>query len=633
MLFNKKPAQQKTVTSDPRLLQAQKLLQEQKLQQGLDLLQVIWSENKSDKICASMIAKVLIGIRKLPELVAFYEMTYQSQPDNHELYDLCTGALVELGEIKKAEERFDKAYQTRSRDLTLLTIGANIKGLVGKTEEQDKILNKLLMQDPTNINYLSMKAVIAHSGREFHRAIRLQEKIVKDLERLGDKSEIYTKTLNNLANSYKDIGDVAKSVELYEKALEIDPKNIVVWTNLLLAENYLSEDCSKSHNRYREAFRTSKLFPRFGNVKDPNKKLRVGFISYDFRRHSVGYFMLPIFEFYNKDEFELIPYIDAPVMDDFTKKFMESSYDFRLVSGTSADELAKIIQADHIDVMFDLSGSTGYNRADLFRNKVAPVVISYLGYCNTSAFHTVDYKILDRITAPEGISDELHEEKILRMSKTYIVYPKIPDIVRELEPPVVKNGFITFLVTNYPAKFTEEIYVAWSEILKRVPNSRIFFKYSNFTDIELQDKVRDKLVNLGIDSSRIDIKGFTETHMDEYNKGDICLDTFPYCGTTTTMDALTMGVPTITIMGKVHHSRIGGLLNSLIEMPNLIAHDIHDYVEKAVDCANNVEFLKDFRVNCETWLDKSPIRDYQGFTDEFFANVRGVWSKYCMDYN
>lgn len=610
--------------NEAKLDKVKLLLKEGKVQEALMLCNEICISEPTNELALAIAAQIIFQYQPPIEFEKFYTDVIRIQPKNKALRDIYSQHLLKTNRPELAEPILEEIFKERPRDIAVIKNLASLKAALGKVEESKKLINKALMIDPNSPEMLQIKGQILLGEKNYYEAITLYERALK-------QDPKNPQILNNLGNCYKDTGEIQKALDVYRQGIEIEPKNLVIWTNLLLAENYIKEDCSESHIKFRDTFRTNTLFPYFGNLRDPNKKLRVGFISFDFRKHSVGYFMKPIYENCDKDRYEVITYLDSEVNDSFTKEFIKNSYDFRFTARMPTEALAKLIRDDQLDVLFDLAGSTGYNRADLFKEKVAPVIFSYLGYCNTSAFHTIDYKILDPITAPKEIESQ-HEEKILRMSKTYCVYPKIEGLNPTTTPPSEKNGYITFLVTNYPAKFTEEIYKAWSEILKRVPNSKIFFKYSNFTDVKLQEKVRNKLVSLGVEPERILIKGYTETHMDEYNEGDICLDTFPYCGTTTTMDALTMNVPTLTIMGKAHHSRIGGLFNSLIGFYELVASDVDDYIEKAVKLANDKEFLKDFRLHCQERLDESALRDYKGFTDEFFDKIRWAWVKYCKDY-
>jgi predicted O-linked N-acetylglucosamine transferase (SPINDLY family) len=291
-----------------------------------------------------------------------------------------------------------------------------------------------------------------------------------------------------------------------------------------------------------------------------------------------------------------------------------------------------MIRKDGIDILIDLAGHTGYNRMLLFARKPAPVQVSWLGYPNTTGLKTVDYRIVDGYTDPPGLTDPFYTEELIRLPHSFLCY--LPDnnspAVGTL--PGTAAGHITFGSFNFFAKVSPEVVGCWAELLKAVPASRILLKTKSLSDKPTREYAMEMFTQKGIESERIELLSYEHSyrgHLDIYNRIDIGLDTFPYNGTTTTCEAIWMGVPVITLAGDRHASRVGVSLLSNIGLPELIAKTEDEYIDIAVKLATDIGRLQVLRQRTRYMMTHSPLSDAKSFTAHLEDCYQRMWEKWC----
>ena len=360
------------------------------------------------------------------------------------------------------------------------------------------------------------------------------------------------------------------------------------------------------------------------------RPLRIGYFSPDFKQHSVAHFIEPVLAAHDKSKFEVFCYSNNLMADEVTQRIQNACAHWRVIADQSDEVVAKQIREDGIDILVDLAGHTPQNRLLVFARKPAPVQATWIGYPNTTGLTTMDYRITDAFADPVGDSDRFHTEKLIRLPECFSCFEAPRESPQVGALPALATGHITFGSFNNPLKFTPDVIEQWSHILKRVPNSRLVLKYQGLDSAFMSALLREKFGAQGIATQRLDIFGKDVSqldHMNRYNQIDIGLDPFPYNGTTTTCDALWMGVPVITLAGRSHVGRVGVSQLTNIGLPELIGHNEDDYVDIAVALANDLPRLAALRSGLRERLRASPLMDAPRLTRNLEAAYREMFKR------
>jgi protein O-GlcNAc transferase len=284
------------------------------------------------------------------------------------------------------------------------------------------------------------------------------------------------------------------------------------------------------------------------------------------------------------------------------------------------EEATAQIRADDLDLLIDMDGHTGLNRLPILAAKPARVQLTWLGYPNTTGLRSIDFRISDSIADPAPFADELHTEKLLRLDPPFLVFSPPADSPSVAPSPVLQNGYVTFGIFNQIHKLSDSLVTATSRILDRVPNSRLLLKATAFVDPAVCDATAERFETSGIDRGRITFAGPTRgfnLHLESHHQVDIMLDSFPYTGTTTTCEALWMGVPVVTLEGLTHHARVGSSLLQSIGLPELIGRSVDEYVSIATTLASDTATIAAMRNQMRRRMLSSPLMDLPGFTKRF----------------
>jgi predicted O-linked N-acetylglucosamine transferase (SPINDLY family) len=446
---------------------------------------------------------------------------------------------------------------------------------------------------------------------------------------------IYPDAYNNLGNAFKDMGQLDEAIAAYRQAVALNPDLPGAHSNLLLTLNYHPDMDANQIAVEHRAWADRHAPPPAGeiithnNERSPNRRIRIGYISSDFRRHSAGYFLLPLLESHDHSNFEIFCYANVQRSDDFTERMKRSSDVWRNIFGLSDESAAKLIRSDGIDILVDLSGHTAGNRLRVLARRPAPIGATYLGYANTTGMMAIDYRLTDAVADPPGMTDEMNVEKLWRLPICAWCY-HAPQ-----EAPVVQDragGPITFGCFNAFAKINNQFAAIWVELLKRVPQSRLLLKSAGAGETSSQRRLIAQFAEWGISSDRIEMRGRTadsREHLQLYSLVDVALDTYPYHGTTTTCEALWMGAPVVTLAGRTHVSRVGASLLSTIGLSELIAQTPERYVQIAAALVENPSRLAELRRALRPRMQASPLMDALGFAREIEAAYRRMWRRWC----
>lgn len=357
-----------------------------------------------------------------------------------------------------------------------------------------------------------------------------------------------------------------------------------------------------------------------------HKKLRIGYISPDFRNNVMFYFAYQLLAGHTRDEFTIYAYYCGYIQDGFTENIRRAVDEWRQVADWPYEEVAKQIYQDEIDILVDLAGYSAHSGLPVMAWKPAPIQISGLGYMGTTGLRTVDYLITDESCIPVDAPSQLVEHPLYLSSM--FCYTGRSDVPEPQGAPCCKKGYITFGVFNRYQKVTDEMLQAWSYILQNVPRSRLLFKGEAFGDASLTDKIYHRLQTIGFDMGRIIFENASADYMDRYLDIDIALDTYPYTGGGTTCDALYMGVPVVVRYGESQGSRFALSVLAAAGLEDLAVETIEAYCEKAIALANDEVLLDALHKNLRNIMLQSRLMDTVHYVAEVEAAYRNIWTRY-----
>lgn len=365
---------------------------------------------------------------------------------------------------------------------------------------------------------------------------------------------------------------------------------------------------------------------------NPDRVLTVGLLSPDFRQHACAHFVEPLLEARDRSRWRVVAYSNVTQGDATTARLKRLCDAWRETATVSDEALAQQIAADKVDIAIDLAGHTGGSRVSALVLRPAPVTVTFLGYPNTTGMPGIDYRIVDSVTDPEG-SEEFATEKLVRLDPCFLCYrPSLES--PEVRPlPMERVGHVTFGSFNILDKISRGTLDAWAEILKRMTGSKMLIKSrSAAAESEIVQRIHAEFASRGIEASRVEVVGSTagiREHLELYGRVDIALDTFPYNGTTTTCEAMWMGVPVVAMRGEIHASRVGVSLLSAVGLRELVSDDPEGYVALACKLASDVGALKELRSGLRERVAASPLRDERGYAAKFEELLRGLWRTSC----
>lgn len=442
----------------------------------------------------------------------------------------------------------------------------------------------------------------------------------------------------NLGNVYRRQWRLGKAIDAYAQALAIRPDYARAHANLLFALNYsTAHDNRTVADAHRQWARrhADPLMP--GTCPEPrrapsgDRRLRIGYVSGDFRFHPVSFFVEPLLACHNHDEFHITAYDTNGRPDAVTRRLRRFTDCWRDMDGASDAALKQRIEADGIHILVDLMGHTAGNRLALFARKPAPVQVTYLGYPNTTGMSAMDYRLTDAWADPAGSTESLYTEKLVRLPGAFCCY-RPPVEAPDVGPlPARKNGSVTFGCFNDPLRINPPLIAVWADILKALPGSRLLLQNRPPDDAGVAERIRRRFSRLGIDPQRVGMAGYKpfRDHLMLYGEVDIALDTYPFNGHTNTCHALWMGVPVVTRAGGNYISRMGASLLNCIGLPELITASRRTYVSVAVELARNLSLLEKLRSALRPLITRSGLTDAVHFTRGVESAFRKMWQDRC----
>ena len=442
---------------------------------------------------------------------------------------------------------------------------------------------------------------------------------------------------NNLGNVRKDQGLLAEATQCYAQALEHDPDFVQAHSNLLFTLHFnpandartIYEEHRRWHQRFAEPL--AKLIQPLANDNSPDRHLRIGYVSPDFRDHALGRNIWPLLRHHDRRQFDITLYANVLKPDDMTLQLGKCADHWCSITGWRDDQVADRIRQDGIDILVDLTLHTGDNRLLVFARKPAPVQVTFAGYPGTTGLSTIDYRMTDPYLDPPGLDDAWYTEESYRLPHTLGCYVPPLDQQAQVAPlPALARGFITFGCLNNFCKINDEVLELWARVLRAVEGSRLLLHAQPGSH---RQRTLGFLAQQGIAAERVEftsIKPLTE-YMALYHGLDIGLDTFPYNGHTTSLDSFWMGVPIITLVGRTVVGRAGVSQLTNLGLPELIARTPEQFVSIVVSLAGDWGHLAELRASLRERMRQSPLMDAPLFATDVENAYRMMWRRWCAN--
>lgn len=530
------------------------------------------------------------------------------------------------------------------------------------TEVLEPALQSLHLSPGDPMHYFDLAAALRRQGKPWHaeyfmeKVLRItpdngaawdhlgcfyeQRKAMQDAqlchERAASLEPTNASILCNLATVYSYQSHVGLAMTYYEKAIARAPHAFHIHSNYLFTSIHALEvDAKALYERHRafgksveDRAQKSKWRADFSSVdRDPNRKLRVGFVSGDLRFHAVANFLEPYWSYFDLRQFALYGYSASKTNDEVTARLKARASGWCEAAEMDDEALARQIRADEIDILFDLSGHTAMNRLPMFAFKPAPIQITWIGYPSTTGLTTMDYKLINALYAEPGVLDDQFTESLVYIpTRTrFKPYSQSPDIT---PLPALSSGRVTFGSFNRPQKLSDDVLTAWLAIVAQVPTAHLLI--ANLADRTMVDRMHERLIGLGASPDRFTLRIRTELkpYLELHREIDVLLDTFPYSGGTTTSHGLWMGVPTLTLAGKTVPGLQGVPLLAQYGLDAFIARSREDYISKAVALTSDLEGLADLRRTMRTRMGSAKITEHDAQTI-FERTLRTLWAKWC----
>lgn len=537
------------------------------------------------------LALALTGLGQVDEALASYRTALEQEPRMADTWEALGRVLLDIRKYNQAVTAFSRSLALRPSSQICIYLGIAYAGL----EDLDNAIaatRKAVQIDP--------KSADAHSA---------------------------------LGGELKWAGDLDGAVAEFKEAMRINPLHHAAHSNLiytmLCQDQPTPEQILTAHVQWGVQH-TGSIVPlrRPRNQKLPNRRLRVGYISPNFRRQAVCAFVLPILEHHDRSAVEVFCYSDLETPDDYTRKIQGLANQWRETSMLLHEELARQIREDRIDILVELTGHIGKGRLATLAYRPAPVQVSYIGYQGTTGVAAVDYVLTDDWADPPD-AEKNYIEKPYRLPESFFVYdpPRDAPLVGPL--PAKKNGYITFGCLNAVNKATPRALALWSAVLSSVPDAKMMLLTTRCE--QTNHRLLAGFAQAGITSDRIELvqRSGPDGYYRRYNSIDIALDPVPFNGHTTTCDAAWMGCPTITLSGEIYAHRFGGSVLRNLNLPDLVTTSPNDYVAAATKLGTDLERLSSLRSNLRFTMQNSLITNGPAFTKNLEQAYRHMWQNWC----
>jgi predicted O-linked N-acetylglucosamine transferase (SPINDLY family) len=577
-------------------------------------------------VAHSNLGSTLQTQKKYDEAIAAFRAAITLKPDQFQLY-------MNLGNALKDLRRFGDAIAAYQRAINLKPDFAEAYLSMGTAfDEQNKLAEAADCYRDAIKHQPNLVEAHYNLGNALRDQCRLDEAIAAYDQAIACPRQL-TDAYVNKGNILKDQGRLDDAIATYRQAITVEPGKQLAISNVLYVlhfhPDYDARAIAQAHRDWADRFARplEKFWQPHGNTPEPNRRLRIGYVSPDFRAHVVGRNLLPLYLQHDHEQFEITTYAEVRHPDAMTAKFKEKSDRWRDISDLTDEQLAAQIGDDRIDILVDLTLHMAKNRLLVFARKPAPVQATFAGYPGSTGLAAIDYRLSDPYLDPPGTDESIYAEKTLRLPDTFWCYD--PQATAQVNPlPALTAGVITFGCLGNFCKTNNQVFKLWAQVLREVDRSRLLLLSAPGNH---RMRAVERFSAEGIDSKRI---GFVphqtrQDYLDVYHHIDIGLDTFPYNGHTTSLDSLWMGVPVVTLVGSRIVSRAGWSQLSNLGLTELAGDSPEQFVNIAAGLAKDLPRLRDLRSTLRRRVESSPLMDARRFTRGIESAYRQMWREYC----
>jgi protein O-GlcNAc transferase len=536
--------------------------------------------------------------------------------------------LFSRGDAEQAEATLRTALELRPEFTEALIALSNVLDVRGKSAAAADTLAAALKQQPDHVGGLYNYGVVLRKlGRLGEAEVTLRRATELEPENIA--------TLRMLALVFQEQARLGEALEAIRAARDLAPERFDLESRELFLLNFRDDIGADALFSRLKAFgtrletATPRAFERYRGDKDPNRPLRIGFVSGNLYTHPVALFLIPLLARRDRTAFTIHLYSTEAKTDRISVELHALADRWVDAASMSDSTLVDTIHDDAVDILVDLSGHSGVYRLGVFARQPAPVQVSWLGYLNTTGLTRIQYRLCDARTDPPESSDAFHTETLVRLPHSQWCYRPFVSIEPQTWAPIEKNGYLTFGSFNHPMKISEAVCALWAEILRQVPDARLLLAGINAN--ETRTLFIERFAAAGVSAARIEFspRADLDGYYRLYNTVDIALDSMPYGGGTTTFDALWMGVPVVTTPGATPVSRSAAGILSVLGLDDWVGKTPEDYVRLAIDHSRDQAALSALRKLLRKTMLESPIMDEVGFASDVEAVLRGIWQKRC----
>ena len=562
----------------------------------------------------------------IDEAIDYYKKAINLKKDFAEAFNNLGSAKRALNKTNEAIEFFIKAVNLKSNYAEAYNnLGGAYYDLGNKEEALDNFKKAIKIKPDYAEAHNHLGTVLIDLTR-FDESLSSYN---KSIEFKPDKEKVY----NNLGNLYNNLGKYNEATQAYKKAIEIKPDYAMAHSNLLLNINYKKDFDPQEYLREAKNFRINckpkKNFSLNCNFEKNPTKLKLGLVSADFGNHPGGFFTLSTLKKLKKKNFELVAYATTDREDEFSHYFKPLFSKWYSVEKEKDEKIVEKIIEDGIHILIDLQGHSAKNKLPIFIYKAAPIQLSWLGQGSTG-IPEIDYLIGSPHITPKD--EENHFiEKIFRLPEISQCFTP-PDFDVEVNIlPALKNNFITFGCINKLTKVNDDVILLWSKVLSSVKGSKILLKNKDLNDKKICEKILERFKKNNINEDQIILEGESKSRkelLQVYNRIDIALDPFPFQGNTSTIEAVWMGVPVITLRGNRYLFHFGESINSNLNMKDWIANNHEEYISKSLEFASDIKQLIKIRKTLRQIALNSPVFDAERFSEHFSKMLWDIWNEF-----
>jgi len=607
--------------------QAAQLIAANRLPEAEAICRQVLAASPNDPVALNQLGVIATRTGHAPPAIELIGCAISVSPNNAEFHFNLSQAQMAIGAMANAESSLRRAialspdFAPAQQNLGAILAQQN---RLAEAEEHLRAAIALRPNDPTT--YVNLG-----------RVCRWQQRLEEAIECYRKAIEVapnFAGAYSALGSALREAGRIGEAIAAFRKAVDLKPNFREAHSNLVYAMHF-DPDTDPQAN-FAEHLRWAAKFAEplrqtiqpHSNDRNPDRRLRIGYVSPDLMNHVVGSFMEPILEQHDHSRYEIFCYSDVAAPDDLTQRLMRHADVWRQTASLSDEQLAQQIREDRIDVLIDLTLHMRRNRLTVFARKPAPVQITHLAYCATSGMSAMDWCITDPHMSPPGMNDQWFTEELLRLPESYWCYRPSATSPPVGPLPALQNGYVTFGSLNTFAKVNSRVIELWKEVLDAVPNSRLMV---HATMGDANAAARKVFTDAGIAPDRLTLVGRAQRdqYLDLYNRIDIALDPFPYGGGTTSLDALWMGVPLVTLAGQTALSRTGVTLLWNLDLTHLVAESPQQYVQIAASLAADVTTLAELRASFRERLSQSVLMDANRYTRNLEEVYRAAWEQWC----